>query len=128
MKNIYVVDDSDAILTQVGELLKPRYNVRTFRSAANLLSLAEMVKDPPAMILLDVEMPNIEGSEAMNLIRLVPNWETVPILLLTAWESDVLLEHFLTEGALDVIHKPIIPSVFYSRIANYLKLAEFLNL
>lgn len=124
-KSIIVVDDSDMILTQCRELLmESNYRVRTLNSALNLLRIAESIDPVPDMILLDIEMEEMSGAEALPEIRAVPGWEKVPVLLLTAWSADFLFDHLFVNGALDVIHKPVIPSVMLMRIKNYLELAE----
>jgi len=127
-KIIYIVDDSDMILTQVKEILGDHFHVRTLNAATKLLALAARgVSNPPDMILLDIEMPEMHGAEAMAKIRGIPDWFNVPVVLLTAWNSDMLLEHFFTMGALDVIHKPVIKSVLINRVENYLKLSEYVR-
>ena len=122
-KSIVVVDDSDMVLTQCREILSESYSVRTLNSALNLLRIADSIKPAPDMILLDIEMEEMSGSEALPEIKSVPGWENVPVVLLTAWSADFLFDHLFENGALDVIHKPIIPSVMLTRIKNYLKLS-----
>jgi len=126
-KSIIVVDDSDMVLTQCRELLKTEYRVRTLNSALNLLRIAESITPVPDMILLDIEMEEMSGTEALPEIKAIPGWENVPVMLLTAWSADFLFDHLFLKGVLDVIHKPIIPSVMLERIKNYLELVEFRN-
>ncbi|MCL2388508.1 MAG: response regulator [Defluviitaleaceae bacterium] len=123
-KSIVVVDDSDMVLTQCREMLGEEYRVRTLNSALNLLRIAPSIKPVPDMILLDIEMEEMSGAEALPEIRSTAGWENVPILLLTSWSADFLFDHLFLNGVMDVIHKPIIPSVMHARIKNYLKLAE----
>jgi len=124
-KSIIVVDDSEMVLAQCEETLtEAGYNVRTLNSALNLLRVAESINPVPDMILLDIEMEEMSGAEALPEICAVPGWENVPILLLTAWSADFLFAHLFEKGALDVIHKPIIEPVMLARIKNYLELAR----
>jgi CheY-like chemotaxis protein len=124
---IIVVDDSSMILQQCREMLRNDYDVRTVNSAITLAKSAPKMERPPDLLLLDIEMPDMHGSEAIPEIRFVPGWGNVPIMLLTSWDSDVLLEQFFLADVLDVIHKPIIPSVFMQRIKNYLKLLDYMK-
>ncbi|MCL1842713.1 MAG: response regulator [Defluviitaleaceae bacterium] len=122
-KSIVVVDDSDMVLTQCREVLGEFYKVRTLNSALNLLRIAESITPVPDMILLDIEMEEMSGAEALPEILAVPGWKNVPVLLLTAWSADFLFDHLFLKGAMDVIHKPIIPAVMLTRVKNYLELA-----
>jgi len=125
-KTIIIVDDSEMVLAQCEEILtEAGYNVRTLNSALNLLRVAESITPVPDMILLDIEMEEMSGAEALPEIRAVPGWGNVPILLLTAWSADFLFSHLFEKGAVDVIHKPIIEPVMLTRIKNYLELAWF---
>ena len=126
-KKIFIVDDSDIILAQASTILKKRYNVQTFNAAEKMLNLVRTVQVYPDLIILDVEMPNMHGSEVMSHLSESPVWNEVPVLLLTSWESDRVFEYFFAQGALDVIHKPIIPSVMLNRVEKYLKLSELLR-
>ena len=126
-KSIYVVDDSDLVLVEVKNVLGEYFHVRTFDSAEKLVALAMKLSSPPDMILMDVEMPGMHGAEAVSRIREISSWKDAPIMLLTAWNSDILLEHFFSIGILDVIHKPIIKSVLLLRVENYLRLTEFIK-
>ena len=121
-KSIIIVDDSDTILTQCREVLKDTYKVRTLNSALNLLRIAESINPAPDMILLDIEMEEMSGTEALPEITKI--WENVPILLLTSWSADFIFDHLFENGAFDVIHKPIIPSVMLARVKNYLDYFE----
>ena len=126
-KMIFIVDDSDIILTQASKVLRKHFSVQTFNSATKMLRIANTVPVYPDMIILDIEMPDMHGSEAMNHIKGIPIWNAIPLLLMTSWDSDVVLEHFFELGALDVINKPIISSAMLNRVEKYLRLAELMN-
>jgi len=123
-KKIFIVDDSDIILTQARKYLKDRFIVQTFNAATKMLKIARTIPVFPDMILLDIEMPDMHGSDALCHIRDIPIWRDVPVLLMTSWDSDMILEHFFELGALDVIHKPLIPSVMLNRVEKYLIMSE----
>ena len=126
-KKVFIVDDSDIILTQASKVLKKRYHVQTFNAATKMLKIARTLPVFPDMILLDIEMPDMHGSEALVQIREIPIWSEIPLLLMTSWDSDLVLSHFFELGAMDVIHKPIIPTVMLNRVDNYMKLSEYIH-
>jgi len=126
-KTIYVVDDSDVILTQARDLLRGHFRVRTFSSAAALLKVANSVGEPPDLLLIDIEMPVVGGAETLEKTRQLPGWEDIPVMLITSWDTDAVLEHFFSQGVLDVINKPIVPSIIIARINNYFKLIDYMR-
>ena len=88
-KTIFVVDDVDTNLSAAKDALKDNYRVMTLPSAAKMFTLMEKIK--PDLILLDIEMPEIDGFEA--LIRLKANHATadIPVMFLTGM-TDVSME------------------------------------
>jgi len=126
-KKIFVVDDSDIILTQASTILKKRFYVQTFNAASKMLKIAKTMPVFPDMILLDIEMPEMHGSEVLDQLKEIPVWKDIPLLLMTSWDSDMVLGHFFELGALDVIHKPIVQSVMLNRVEKYLMLSEFVH-
>ncbi|MCL2082020.1 MAG: response regulator [Oscillospiraceae bacterium] len=117
-KLIFIVDDNDSNLTAAALALESEYRVLTMPTAEKMFQMLEKTK--PDMILLDIEMPDISGLDAMKKLMGNPEWETIPILLLTSWNDEDVLSHALTLGAIDVVTKPILPSVLRNRVKNYI--------
>jgi DNA-binding response OmpR family regulator len=121
-KLIFIVDDNDANLTMAALVLEAEYRVLTMPSAVKMLSLLE--KKRPDMILLDIEMPDMNGLDAIAELKKRSEWQNIPVLFLTGWDDDAVMSNALQLGALDFIHKPILPSVLLNRVKNYLELVE----
>jgi putative two-component system response regulator len=119
---IIIVDDSPANL-RIGEnILGEKYTVATALSAENLFSFLE--NNSPALILLDIEMPEIDGYEAIKILKSKPETRDIPVIFLTARsESDDELEG-LSLGAIDFITKPIHPPLLLKRIELHLLVEE----
>jgi len=66
-KTIFVVDDNDTNLSTAKEALKGQYRVMSLPSAAKMFALLEKIT--PDMILLDIEMPEMSGFEALRLLK-----------------------------------------------------------
>jgi len=66
-KTIFVVDDKDTNLSMAKEALKEQYRVMTLPSAAKMFALIEKIT--PDLILLDIEMPEMDGFEALHPLK-----------------------------------------------------------
>jgi putative two-component system response regulator len=119
---IIMVDDNPANLRIVKNILAEKYTVATAPSAEKLFSLLETNK--PAMILLDVNMPEMNGYETIKLLKSEPETKDIPVIFLTARaESDAELTG-LTLGAIDYITRPIQPALLLKRIEVHLLVVE----
>jgi len=121
-KTIFVIDDSEAILTSARQVLEERYRIFTAMSAEKMFSLLE--KFTPEIILLDIEMDGMKGDEALAELKGNPGWAIIPVVFLTGWSDDLVIAHCLELGALDVITKPFSPLLLSRRIENYLNPTE----
>ncbi|MCL2524919.1 MAG: response regulator [Betaproteobacteria bacterium] len=125
MKTIFVVDDSSTNLIQAERALEESYNVITLISAQKMFSL--FGKIIPDLILMDIEMPEMDGFAALE--RLMENEITrgIPVIFLTAsidTESEV---RGLDLGAVDFITKPFSPVILRSRVAHHLSINEIIK-
>ena len=75
-----------------------------------------------SMILMDLQMPGMSGWEATAAIRLLPGYENVPILALTADVSDTVRHECLHRGMQGFLTKPIQPESLWTSIASQLKI------
>ncbi len=84
-----MVDDVATNLICAAEVLKNSYNVSTAKSGRQaLLMLKEMTPD---LIMLDINMPQMDGYEVLKRIKDNPDWANIPVVFLTA-ESDMANE------------------------------------
>ncbi|MDR3199941.1 MAG: response regulator [Spirochaetales bacterium] len=115
---IILVDDNPANLRTGKNVLSDRYNVFTAPSAEKMFSL--LVNNKPAMILLDIEMPEMSGYEAIKILKAKPETRDIPVIFLTGKsDSDNELEG-LSLGAIDYITKPFMPPLLLKRIEVHL--------
>jgi putative two-component system response regulator len=121
-KLIILVDDNPANLRIGKNVLAEKYAVATSPSAEKMFSLLE--NNIPAMILLDVDMPEINGYEAIKILKSRPESKDIPVIFLTArTDSDDELEG-LSLGAIDYITKPFQPPLLLKRIEVHLLVEE----
>ena len=117
-KTVFLVDDNTTNLTAGKAALAERYKVLTLDSGERLLKILE--KNIPDLILLDIEMPEINGYETIKAIKNKRETEHIPVIFLTA-KSDVDNElEGLSLGAIDYITKPFSPSLLLKRIEVHL--------
>ncbi|MDR1839478.1 MAG: response regulator [Treponema sp.] len=119
---IIIVDDNPANLRIGKNVLTEKYTVSTAPSAEKLFSL--LGNNTPALILLDVEMPEMNGYEAIKVLKSKPETMDIPVIFLTGLtEADNELKG-LSLGALDYITKPIQPLLLLKRIELHLLIEE----
>jgi PAS domain S-box-containing protein len=117
--NILLVDDrEDNLLTMGAVLASPEYNLVTAQSGQD--ALRYLLNDVPALILLDVQMPGLDGYETARLIKGSPRTREVPIIFVTALNKD---ERFVQQGyksgAVDYIYKPFDAEILRSKVAVF---------
>ncbi|MUP44601.1 response regulator transcription factor [Gramella sp. BOM4] len=117
---ILLVDDEPDILEIVGyNLSSEGYNVITADNGADAVKMAR--KHKPHLIILDVMMPEMDGIEACEQIRKIPDMENCIITFLTARGEDYSQMAGFDAGADDYITKPIKPKVLVSKVKALLR-------
>ena len=115
---IIMVDDNLANLRIGKNVLAENYTVATAPSAEKLFSLLE--NNRPELILLDVNMPELDGYDTIKILKSKPETKDIPVIFLTARiESEDELTG-LSLGAIDYITKPFKPSLLLKRIEVHL--------
>ena len=117
---ILLVDDEPDILEIVGyNLKKEGYNIYTANNGKEAVETAKKVT--PHLILLDVMMPEMDGIEACENIRMIPELEKTVISFFTARGEDYSQVAGFDAGADDYITKPIKPKVLTSKVKSLLR-------
>ena len=117
-QKIVLVDDNKANLTMGKEMLRERYQVYPVPSAFKLFELMEHVT--PALILLDVMMPEMDGYETIRILKADPRWRDIPVIFLTSKRDEKSELEGLTLGAIYYVYKPFSSPLLLRRIANQL--------
>ncbi len=121
--NVLVVDDVPLNLTLVTKMLS-RFDFK-MRTAANGLQALEAVREQrPDLILLDVLMPLMNGFETLEILRANPATADIPVIILSALNSNEDVVKGYNLGANDFITKPIIMEKLVHSVDTQLKLAE----
>ena len=119
--NIMVVDDNPANLKLLEEMLRQHgYEVRSFPRGRLALAAAE--KSPPDLILLDINMPEMNGYEVCERLKSSASLSGVPVIFLSALNSVEDKVKGFQAGGLDYIPKPFQFEEVQSRVETHLKL------
>ncbi|MCL2718643.1 MAG: response regulator [Lachnospiraceae bacterium] len=124
-KTIFVVDDNDVNLVQAKRALDGHYRVRTMPSAERMLIIIEKII--PDLILLDIQMPDMDGFEAIQKLKESEKTANIPVMFLTASMDDNVEAKGLGLGAVDFVTKPFSTPVLLNRIAHHLHIEELLK-
>ncbi|GHV53811.1 two-component system response regulator [Synergistales bacterium] len=117
-KNILIVDDNMTNLTTGKDMLKDKYKVYPVPSAGLMFDLLEHII--PDMILLDIEMPEMNGYEAIKRLKGEPQWNEIPVIFLTSKTDEGSELEGLSIGAIDYVTKPFSAPLLLKRIENHL--------
>ncbi len=120
--NILLVDDEPKNLTVLESILNdPQYRLVRAESADQ--ALLALVGEEFALLVLDIQMPGMNGFELAQMVKQRKKTAGVPIIFLTAFYSE---DHHILEGygsgAVDYLHKPINPAVLRSKVAVFVEL------
>ena len=106
-KLIILVDDNPANLLIGKNVLSDNYVIATAPSASKLFSLLENNK--PALILLDIDMPEMDGYAAIKILKAGTQTKDIPVIFLTGMSDAQDEEKGRALGAVDYILKPFDP-------------------
>ena len=120
---ILVVDDTRANLVALQVLLKTiEADIITVESGERALLEAEDNEDHIALILLDVQMPVMDGFEVARLLHENEKTRSIPIIFITANQDEAHIEEAYLAGAVDYIQKPIRKTALLSKVSVFLDL------
>lgn len=119
---LLLVDDEPLNLQVLRQILQDEYRLLFAKDGLKALELA--AKEIPALILLDVMMPNMSGHEVCRRLKQNPETMRIPVIFVTALAEDVDEAQGFNAGAVDYITKPVSPLVVRARIKTHLTLVS----
>jgi diguanylate cyclase (GGDEF)-like protein len=119
MKTVFIVDDNQTNLIAAKNALAGIYRTLTVLSAMKMFQLAEKIQ--PDIILLDIEMPEIDGFTAIKQLKSDEKLCDVPVIFLTAHKDEEIETKGFDLGAVDFITKPFSTAVLLKRIETHIK-------
>ncbi|MBA4421330.1 MAG: hypothetical protein C0391_09305 [Anaerolinea sp.] len=120
--NILMVDDRQENLMALESVLEP-LGQNLVHASSGREALRALLKQEFAVILLDVQMPGMDGFETAALIRERERSRDTPIIFLTAVsKSDMEIIQGYTAGAVDYVLKPFVPEILKAKVAAFVKM------
>ena len=118
-KMIFVVDDSDTNLAMARQVLEKQFKVMTVSGGDRLFALLEKFR--PDLILLDIEMPVMNGFEILEKLKGSEGLKDIPVIFLTSLRDSKVEVKGLEMGIIDFISKPFSGPVLLNRVRVHLE-------
>ncbi len=119
--DIMIVDDNPANLKLLEDMLRQQaHEVRSF--PLGRLALASAIKKPPDLILLDINMPEMNGYEVCERLKSNEELRDIPVIILSALNETQDKVRALRSGAVDYISKPFQFEEVHARVETHLEL------
>lgn len=119
---ILLVDDDASQITLLNKALKDLGQV--FFEQDGLAALKQALATNPDVILLDIEMPGLNGYDVLAQLKSNEITTDIPVIFITSHDSKEDQLRCLTEGAVDFIVKPLLPEVVAARVQTHLSLRD----
>lgn len=116
MYRVMVVDDNMANLIMARKTLENDYEVIPVSSGISALECLNDMPELPDLVLLDVDMPNVNGFQVISEMKNIPKLINIPIIFLTAQDDDTTELESYNLGAMDYIRKPYSANLLRKRV------------
>lgn len=120
---ILIVDDDSANLMLAHKILGEEFHVAAAKSGTAALQYLE--KNIPALVLLDIKMPGMDGFETVRRMQEIKRLRFVPVIFLTADKDPETEKKCFQAGAVDFVTKPFVSDVLLSRVRRTLELEQY---
>jgi CheY-like chemotaxis protein len=120
MRRVLIVDDDAGNRALLTRLIRRDLDVDIAEAANGLDALDELMKQPCALMLLDMRMPVLDGLETLEIVRKSPGLKSLPVCFMTIDREEQLVQRAMALGVSDFILKPLNPDTVTARIRDIL--------
>ncbi|NBC84153.1 MAG: response regulator [Bacteroidetes bacterium] len=127
-QKILIVDDIDVNAELIKEILQEadeKFEILIVKSGEEGIKVAR--SQQPDIILMDWKMPNLDGLEAIRILKEDTNTQDIPVLMITAYSSPENLRDAFQLGVFDYIEKPVDNHELIARVQNAFKVSNVLK-
>ncbi len=121
---ILIVDDEDDVRDIACMCLGLIHGFEVITASGGEEGIALAIEHNPDVILLDLMMPVVDGTETMQRLRANPDTKDIPIIFLTVKNIDSEIDRLMEQGALAVMRKPFEPTTIGDQINEIVKAAK----
>ena len=125
MKKIFRIDDNEANLFSARAALDDTYEIFATQSTERMFKLLDKIT--PDLILLDIEMPEMDGFEALKILKEDEKYRSIPVIFLTGKHDSASELRGFELGAVDFINKPFSALVLLRRIKLHIETDELIK-
>jgi len=118
---VLIVDDTPTNVSIIANVLQGKFKTKIATNGEKALALAQAT-DKPDLILLDVEMPGMDGYEVCRRLKGAPSTANIPVIFLTGKTEHEDEKLGFEVGAVDYIHKPFSAEIVLARVQTHLSL------
>ena len=122
LQQILIVDDSDMNRAMLREILKDNYSILEAGNGVECLSCVEHMGSSLSLILLDLNMPEMDGFEVLAELSRLGYMDDIPVIIISGTDSTADICRAYDLGATDYIHRPFNTQVIYRRVSNTITL------
>ena len=119
MSRILIVDDSSTIRRMVKASLSA-LATSFCEAASGLEAIEQLTLQPSALMVLDLNMPDLHGLEVLKFVRSHPRLQALPVIVLTTRGDESSREAAIAAGATDYMTKPFAPQRLSERVGRLL--------
>ena len=120
MSRILIVDDSPTIRKMVRASLRPLDSFDFVEAANGLDAIEQVALGPVALMILDLNMPDLHGVDVLKFLRRHPSSRDVPVVVLTTRGDDASREKAMAAGATHYMTKPFAPETLLAAARDLL--------
>jgi len=122
---VLIVDDMDMNRLILESILSDDYDILQAENGLVAIDLLYNAVDLPAIVLLDIMMPEMDGFEVLDLIKSNTRTASIPVVFITAADIESTETRGLRGGAVDYVSKPFNPEVVKARVDNHIELKRY---
>jgi CheY-like chemotaxis protein len=116
---VMVVDDDAFERKLVDKLMERELYEVIFASSGNQ-ALGMLRKERPDLILMDMDMPEVNGLDTLRRLKATPAYASIPVMMVTSHSEREVVVDCLRAGAVDFVIKPLDREVFLGKVARFL--------
>lgn len=113
-KTIVAIDDSNIVLMSIEKILSEKYQVKSFSKVMRGMHFLKL--NVPDLIILDIDMPEMNGMEALKHIKERDELKEVPVIFLTSNNDKAHVINAVALGAVDYMVKPVNEEILLSKV------------